>query len=101
MVMPVQVLNCFQEVWSESDSGLRMEANMVTLVPACPAYAWNWAQSPVRVAADPEALVELPDVDEPLEQAASSAREVTAPAAMSCRRHPPPRPTWVCIGQAS
>ena len=35
--MPVQVLNSAHDFCSESDSGLMIEANMVTLVPACPA----------------------------------------------------------------
>src|SRR5690242_5888485 len=70
MVMPVQVLNSAQDFCSESDSGLMIEANIVTFVPACPAYAWYLEQEPVSVGAA-LALLLVPEV---FEQATSVAR---------------------------
>ena len=37
MVIPVQLLNSAHDFCSESDSGLTIDANMVTFLPACPA----------------------------------------------------------------
>jgi hypothetical protein len=37
MVIPVHLVKSAHEVCSESDSGLMMDANMVTFVPECPA----------------------------------------------------------------
>jgi hypothetical protein len=55
-----------------------IEANMVTVVPEWPAYAWNCAQSPVRVGAACAPF-------EPLLQAAASS-EAEAAAVSSTRR---------------
>src|SRR5439155_8329040 len=49
MVIPVQDWNWAHDFCSESDSGEMIEANIVTFLPACPAYAWYCAQSPVNV----------------------------------------------------
>ena len=40
MVMPVHRLKSAHDFCSESDSGLMIDANMVTLVPAWPAKGW-------------------------------------------------------------
>jgi hypothetical protein len=37
MVIPVHLLNSSQDFCNESDSGLMMDANIVTFVPAWPA----------------------------------------------------------------
>ncbi|GAA2748994.1 hypothetical protein GCM10010440_51600 [Kitasatospora cinereorecta] len=81
-MIPVQELNSDQDFSRESDSGERIEAYIVTLVPECPAYAWYFAQSPVSAAADDP---EPPD-PELLEQAAVNARASTAEPASSRRR---------------
>ncbi|GAA1981613.1 hypothetical protein GCM10009738_70500 [Kitasatospora viridis] len=80
-MIPVQELNFAQDCCSESDSGLRIDANIVTVVPECPAYGWYSAQSPARVAdppPPPPVLLEL------LEQAATRASPRTAGATISC-----------------
>ncbi len=53
MVIPVHLLNSSQDFCNESDSGLMMDANMVTLVPECPANCWYLAQSPLSVGTEP------------------------------------------------
>src|SRR5450631_440214 len=46
--MPVQDSNFDHEACKESDSGDRIDANMLTEEPECPAYAEYFAQSPLR-----------------------------------------------------
>src|SRR6266545_5119523 len=72
--MPVHWLNSFQDFCSESDSGLMIDANIVTVVPEWPAYAWYLAQFPVRVCDEPPPLVGL------LPHAASTVRAAIAGA---------------------
>src|SRR5262245_8946564 len=57
ILMPVQSLNSFQDFWSESDSGLMIEANIVTVLPDCPANAWYLAQSPLSAGPGPAWLL--------------------------------------------
>jgi hypothetical protein len=80
MVMPVQLLNSDHDFCSESDSGLMIDANMVTFVPAWPAKAWYFAQLPVSCGTAPPPPLDV------FEQAPSAVRTATAGASNSSPR---------------
>ncbi|MCX4746489.1 hypothetical protein OG455_13300 [Kitasatospora sp. NBC_01287] len=79
-MIPVQELNSAQDFSSESDSGLRIEANIVTVVPECPAYGWYLAHAADKGGAE---LALLPPPLELLEQAAARERPSSAGATRS------------------
>ena len=74
ILMPVQLLNSAHDFCSESDSGVWIDAYIETVLPECPANAWYFAQSPVRLG---PGLVDVLDL---LEQAASTVSAATAGA---------------------
>src|SRR5215468_11340428 len=84
--MPVQSLNCFQDFCRESDSGLMIDANIVTVVPLWPAYAWYWAQSPVSVGTAPAPLLLFDEFEQP---AAAVAIAMAGTSAANTRRRLP------------
>jgi hypothetical protein len=81
IVIPVHLEKSAQEVFRESDSGLRIDPNIVTVLPLWPAYAWYWAQAPVSVGAG----AALPPVLGLLEHPATVTRAATPTAAVANR----------------
>jgi hypothetical protein len=68
-----------------------IEANIVTVVPAWPAYAWYWAQSPVRVGAA------CAPFDPLLHAAASSEAEAAAVSSARRRARGGLRSSWLRV----
>src|ERR1035437_1658134 len=84
--MPVHVWKSAHDLLSESDSGLKIDPNIVTVVPLCPAYAWNLAQSPVSAGAAPPLLLALVVLEPVLLEQPLIAIKVTVVAAAAIHR---------------
>jgi hypothetical protein len=79
MVMPVHCSNSAHDLFSESDSGLRIEPNIVTVVPEWPMYCEYCAHAPVADA----------DADPPLVDAEADVEAVLLPPAGADELVPP------------